>query len=149
MYDCNQKYHAGKLNRILVICGPGSFFSRENIIEIDNGGDGYAAARHLKQFGFNPKVMNFKTPEKPHFLNLINACQANEISVVQYNPEKDTADSISDQHDMVVDGIFGFSFKGPIKPPYDQLLVDLKKISIPIFSIDNPSGWEIEKGTTQ
>jgi len=46
----------------------------------------------------------------------------------------------------VVDAIFGFSFKPPVKEPYLKLLQDLKNIKTPIFSIDIPSGWDVEKG---
>jgi len=83
-------------------------------------------------------------------LNLIKACSANGINIWTYkddeNLQKNFISILDKDYDMIVDGIFGFSFKGPLKPPYDKLFVDLKGIKTPIFSIDNPSGWEIEKG---
>lgn len=49
---------------------------------------------------------------------------------------------------MIVDGIFGFSFKPPVREPYDKILDGFKEIKnkVPIFSIDIPSGWDVEKG---
>jgi NAD(P)H-hydrate epimerase len=39
-----------------------------------------------------------------------------------------------------VDAIFGFSFKPPIRTPYDLVIEALKAIKTPIISVDNPSG---------
>lgn len=50
---------------------------------------------------------------------------------------------------MIVDGIFGFSFKPPIRQPYNLVLNGFKNISTPIFSIDIPSGWDVEKGNIE
>ena len=47
---------------------------------------------------------------------------------------------------MIVDGIFGFSFKPPIRKPYDSVLDLFQIIQKPIFSIDIPSGWDVVKG---
>jgi len=48
---------------------------------------------------------------------------------------------------MVVDGIFGFSFNPPMREPYASLIRNFKAlISLPIFSIDIPSGWDVENG---
>ena len=117
---------------------------------IDNGGDGYVAARHLKFLGMNPKIMIVKKPEKPLYKGLVKACESNDIEVIDYNEKSDFKDTfveaINKGYDMVIDAIFGFSFQGPIRKPYDEILNGLKNLNIPIFSIDIPSGWDIEKG---
>jgi len=41
---------------------------------------------------------------------------------------------------LVVDAIFGFSFKGNARPPFGDVLSALKEVKIPICSIDVPSG---------
>ncbi len=46
----------------------------------------------------------------------------------------------------ILDGIFGYSFKGPLKPELQPLFESLKNTEIPIFSIDVPSGWDIDDG---
>ncbi|KAJ1330146.1 YjeF family domain-containing protein [Batrachochytrium salamandrivorans] len=40
----------------------------------------------------------------------------------------------------------GFSFSGDIRPPFDSILRSLKASTLPIVSIDIPSGWDVEKG---
>ncbi len=47
---------------------------------------------------------------------------------------------INDNYSFVVDAIFGFSFKGNVRPPFDSLLNVLKQVSIPLCSVDVPSG---------
>jgi len=48
----------------------------------------------------------------------------------------------------VLDAVFGFSFKGPVKPPFDTVLDKIKDAcsSIGVVSVDIPSGWDVEKG---
>lgn len=44
------------------------------------------------------------------------------------------------EYDLIVDGIFGFGFKPPIREPFGEILMALKTTKIPIVSIDVPSG---------
>ena len=99
-------------------------------------------------FGWEPQLLQFKNPEKDLFKNLTKRCQANKIPVLSYQEDKIKGDFVGflNGFDIVIDAIFGFSFKGPVKEPFDKVLEDLKKISKPIFSIDIPSGWDVEKG---
>jgi NAD(P)H-hydrate epimerase len=94
-------------------------------------------------------MLLFRKPEKEHFKNLIKACEANDIKIMNYQEEerfqKVWVKSL-DEYDLVMDAIFGFSFRGPLKSPYDKILPEMKTLKTPIFSIDTPSGWEIEKG---
>ena len=41
---------------------------------------------------------------------------------------------------MVVDAIFGFSFKGSVRAPFDSVLTTLKDVKRPVASVDIPSG---------
>lgn len=47
---------------------------------------------------------------------------------------------INDNYNFVLDAIFGFSFRGDVRSPFDVILDVLKSISVPIASIDVPSG---------
>ena len=40
----------------------------------------------------------------------------------------------------------GFSFQPPLRPPFDVILKLIGSSKIPIFSVDIPSGWDVEKG---
>lgn len=50
------------------------------------------------------------------------------------------ADEVDELYNVVIDAIFGFSFKGAVREPFAAVLSTLKKISAPIASVDIPSG---------
>ncbi|XP_059205440.1 NAD(P)H-hydrate epimerase [Centropristis striata] len=118
---------------LLVICGPGN-----------NGGDGLVCARHLKLFGYEPTILYPKRPNKPLFQGLTTQCQKMEIPFLTEMPE---AKVIDEAYNLVIDAIFGFSFKGAVREPFGSILDVLKKTTAPIASIDIPSGWDVEQGS--
>lgn len=121
------------LASVLVICGPGN-----------NGGDGLVCARHLKMFGYEPAVFYPKRPSKPLFEGLTTQCQKMDIPFLSEFPAE--AELIDGAYSLVVDAIFGFSFKGAVREPFNSILKTLKHVTIPIASIDIPSGWDVETG---
>lgn len=121
-----------KKGAVLVCCGPGN-----------NGGDGLVCARHLAMFGYVPTVYYPKRPNKPLFQNLTTQCQEMEIPFLSFLPD---AQLISDSYNFVVDALFGFSFKPPVRPEFVDCINKLKNLNIPLCSVDVPSGWDIEKG---
>ncbi|XP_076157099.1 NAD(P)H-hydrate epimerase isoform X1 [Alosa pseudoharengus] len=118
---------------VLIICGPGN-----------NGGDGLVCARHLKLFGYEPTILYPKRPNKPLFNSLTIQCEKMGISFLTEMPEDEVID---EAYNLVVDAIFGFSFQGAVREPFGAILSTLKKITVPIASIDIPSGWDVEKGS--
>ena len=68
----------------------------------------------------------------------MNQCEKMSIPFVTSLPH--ASESISNSYNLVVDALFGFSFKGEIRPPFDDVLEKLKGVTIPICSIDIPSG---------
>jgi NAD(P)H-hydrate epimerase len=50
---------------------------------------------------------------------------------------------------LVVDALFGFSFKPPMREPYKSVISEFKKIEQKILSVDIPSGWDVEGGNTE
>jgi len=117
---------------VLVCVGPGN-----------NGGDGLVCARHLKMFGYSPSVYYPKRTNKPLFQNLTKQCQQMDIPFLLFLPESQL---ITEAFNFVVDAIFGFSFQGPIRGDFVDVLEKLKKVEIPVGSIDIPSGWDVERG---
>jgi NAD(P)H-hydrate epimerase len=119
---------AGK--RVIVVSGPGN-----------NGGDGLVAARHLKQFGYQPKLVYPKPSKGILFENLVQQCRDHDIDVA-------TATSLSELNtaDIIVDAIFGFSFKGPAKEPFLSIIEAFRDTSTPVLSVDVPSGWDVDRG---
>ncbi|KAK1805550.1 hypothetical protein P4O66_019211 [Electrophorus voltai] len=62
--------------------------------------------------------------------------------------EGPSAEEIDEVYNLVVDAIFGFSFKGAVREPFGDILSVLKKVTVPIASVDIPSGWDVEKGSS-
>lgn len=121
--------------KVLVCCGPGN-----------NGGDGLVAARHLKIFGYSPEIYYPKRPNKDLFLNLTLQCKRQFIPFIEEMPD---AGCINEQYNFLVDAIFGFSFRGDVRPPFDSVIDVLKSVSVPIASVDIPSGWNVENGNSE
>ncbi|XP_061110197.1 NAD(P)H-hydrate epimerase [Conger conger] len=120
---------------VLVICGPGN-----------NGGDGLVCARHLKLFGYEPSVLYPKRPNKPLFHSLTTQCEKMDIPFLSEMPSE--AAVIDEAYNLVVDAIFGFSFQGAVREPFGAILATLKRATVPIASVDVPSGWDVEKGSS-
>ncbi|XP_058790875.1 NAD(P)H-hydrate epimerase [Phymastichus coffea] len=118
-------------NAILVCCGPGN-----------NGGDGLVCARHLKIFGYSPELYYPQRTNNTLYQNLFHQCMENDIPVLETTADvKDTK-----SYKLIVDALFGFSFKPPVRPNFIPIIDILKNSSAPICSIDIPSGWNVETG---
>lgn len=132
-------YSSDKFRRILVICGPGN-----------NGGDGLVAARHLQLFGYDVSVLYPKrSGREPFYANLVRQCEKLDIPFVEldeFPAGAAGAATLSDAYDVVVDAIFGFSFSGELRAPFDRIVTVLSSCGLPIVSVDVPSGWDIERG---
>ena len=59
---------------------------------------------------------------------------------------KEEYEKIFDEFDIIVDALFGFSFKGEIRQPFKTIIESMKKYENKIISIDIPSGFDIDKG---
>ncbi|KIY46724.1 YjeF N-terminal domain-like protein [Fistulina hepatica ATCC 64428] len=124
-------YHKDKYPRVLVCCGPGN-----------QGGDGLVAARHLGMFGYKPTVFVPKPGSKDIYKRLQIQCDNMRIRTV----DGAAFDNALSSSDVILDAIFGFSFKGPMRPPFDSVISKLTKSGLPIVSVDIPSGWDVEQG---
>lgn len=123
-------YPVGTSSSILVCCGPGN-----------NGGDGLVCARHLKLFGYSPEIYYPKQTNNRLYENLLHQCIENDIPQVQ-NVEQDHVNRYS----LIVDALFGFSFKPPVRAEFINIVDSLVQTTVPICSIDIPSGWHVEDG---
>ncbi len=55
---------------------------------------------------------------------------------------------IDEAYNLVIDAIFGFSFKGAVREPFGLILDVLKRTTVPIASIDIPSGQFLQKNVS-
>ncbi|KAJ0975985.1 hypothetical protein J5N97_017950 [Dioscorea zingiberensis] len=134
-------YKSSEYNRILVLCGPGN-----------NGGDGLVAARHLYHFGYKLFVCYPKRTPKTLYTGLVTQLESLSIPFL---PVEELPQSLADDFDLIVDAMFGFSFHGKPRPPFDDLIQRL--VLLPnvdnglkrrpaMVSVDIPSGWHVEEG---
>ncbi|XP_030528524.1 pyridoxine/pyridoxamine 5'-phosphate oxidase 1, chloroplastic isoform X1 [Rhodamnia argentea] len=136
-----EAYKASEYKRILAICGPGN-----------NGGDGLVAARHLFHFGYKPCICYPKRTPKPLYTGLVTQLESLRVPFLSV---EDLPSDLSSEFDILVDAVFGFSFHGAARPPFDDIIRRLagmrksdqaNKKSPAIVSIDIPSGWHVEEG---
>lgn len=134
-------YGVNQYSRVLVICGPGN-----------NGGDGLVASRHLFHFGYKPSICYPKRTDKPVYHGLVTQLQSLSVPFLQAD---ELSSALAGNFDIVVDAIFGFSFHGKPRPPFDRLIKHLADTSesnakdigvVPVVSVDIPSGWDVEEG---
>ncbi|KAG0436110.1 NAD(P)H-hydrate epimerase [Dictyocoela muelleri] len=141
---------AGKIviNKILLCIGPGN-----------NGGDGLVIARYLKYAGFSVDIWCPKTKHlnllqictKIRILNIHSVNDKNEKSKEKNNfkayPDPDNNDYNVvfvnlKEYDLIIDSLFGFSFKKPLREPYFSMIRKFR--GLPVISIDVPSGYEVD-----
>ncbi|KAK2074987.1 hypothetical protein P8C59_009152 [Phyllachora maydis] len=118
-----------KGSRILVACGPGN-----------NGGDGLVAARHLRQYGYQPTIFYPKRGKNELYQRLVKQLEDLEV------PFTDDFPSALHNSDHIVDAIFGFSFSGEVREPFSAVIKAMEETQLPVTAIDAPSSWSIEEG---
>jgi hydroxyethylthiazole kinase-like uncharacterized protein yjeF len=128
-----------EIPKVLILCGPGN-----------NGGDGLVAARHLKHFGYSINVVLPKKSKGVLFDSLVQQCKDLHIPVAAESLPKEEYVN----YDLIIDALFGFSFKGPPREPFTSIILALAEVSappsssstayVPVLSVDVPSGWTID-----
>lgn len=133
-------YPPKTVDDVVVLCGPGN-----------NGGDGLVAARHLVQFGYNNvQIVYPKATTKPLYLNLMNQARLSGVQVGESLPQFFiSGDSKRLEQCLVIDAIFGFSFKGDIREPFATLISLVKAAGVRSVAVDIPSGWDVELGDSK
>ncbi|KAK4684837.1 hypothetical protein P7C73_g5325, partial [Tremellales sp. Uapishka_1] len=122
------------------------------------GGDGLVAARHLYMFHYKPTIYLPKAGSKDIYKRLLTQCENLKIPVVDGTDEFRSA---LKENDVILDAIFGmvtllflvvsdhaagFSFHPPLRAPFHTVLKAIKASSLPILSVDIPSGWSVTDG---
>jgi NAD(P)H-hydrate epimerase len=104
------------------------------------GGDGLVCARHLHHYGYTPTIYYPKQTSAELFSRLVT--QLKNLSV----PFTQDFSSALSSADFVIDAIFGFSVRLPIKPPFDAAITAMETTRKPVLAIDTPSSWDVEGG---
>mmetsp|Transcript_3010 Transcript_3010/g.9221 ORF Transcript_3010/g.9221 Transcript_3010/m.9221 type:complete len:266 (+) Transcript_3010:93-890(+) len=113
---------------VLVVAGPGN-----------NGGDGLVAGRHLCRFGYNVKVLYPKQGKQEYYKKLVKQLEAEGIEFVS---------EVTDA-DIILDSIFGFSFKGAVRDPFVDVIKRINESkNAKVVCVDVPSGWDVDGKST-
>jgi ADP-dependent NAD(P)H-hydrate dehydratase / NAD(P)H-hydrate epimerase len=112
---------------VAVLCGPGN-----------NGGDGFVAARHLKERGYKVRLGFNGDPAR---LPADAAAMAERWGEAR---QKLSSDLLSGG-DVVVDALFGAGLARPIEGAFAELIDRVNASDLPVVAIDVPSGID---GTT-
>jgi len=86
-----------------------------------------------------------KPGSKEIYQRLHKQCTNLSIPTLPPTPPQDLRNS----YDVILDAIFGFSFHPPVRAPFDTLITLLATSSLPIVSVDIPSGWDVERGPVE
>ncbi|GAB5364017.1 hypothetical protein AAMO2058_000933500 [Amorphochlora amoebiformis] len=131
---CSVEEKYGEFSKnVLIICGPGN-----------NGGDGLVAARHLWHFGFRPRVVYPKDPPKTDFFEKL-ITQLKDLGITVSSDLPKSPQGLG-PYPLILDAMFGFSFKGTPRAPYGGIIAEINKSKATLISVDIPSGWDVEKG---
>ncbi len=131
---------AGK--KIIIFCGTGN-----------NGGDGFAAARHLAGLGAEVHVVligdpkKIRTPEaKANYSVLCSMRESVKLSIIKTVEDLEEIRRDLEDAEAVIDAIFGTGIRGEIREPWRsaiQLINSAKGLRI---AVDMPSGVDPDTG---
>ncbi len=126
------------LDTALVVCGKGS-----------NGGDGLAAALHLKSLGLDVRVFLLCQPgDLTGDAAAVLADVAREKVLLQAGVEAASlAGALRERlgRGLVVDAVFGTGFRPPMEGRWAAAIEAVNDSGLPVLSIDLPSGMDADR----
>ncbi len=114
--------------RYAVLCGPGN-----------NGGDGYVAARALKQAGADVRLFHLGDPQrlKGDAISALADCPVEGETIGGFIPLAG---------EVVIDAIFGAGLSRPVPDEVAAVIARVAAADIPVISVDLPSGLDGRSG---
>lgn len=116
---------------ILVLCGPGN-----------NGGDGYVAARYLKNRGHTVRLAALGDPSK------LTGDAAANFKRWQGDTEEVSVDHLT-ADTVIIDALFGAGLTRPIEGTAAEVLERATEMHLPSIAVDLPSGINGNTGAAQ
>ena len=127
-----------KATSIVIFCGYGN-----------NGGDGFVAARYLLNRGHNVVIYVVGKQKKMSKDTKINFDIINKMKImvkkITNQEQINIATRYIGKRQLIIDAVFGIGLKGRLDTFYCYLFKKINS-SIPILSIDIPSGLDADKG---
>ena len=130
----------GPHRSILIACGGGN-----------NGGDGYAMARHLSNAGCDVHIVAHTPLEELQGDARINALIAARMGISMHSPEE--LGDLLGRATMLVDALLGTGFQvladRPLREPMRSMIARLANERPPlVLAVDLPSGMDADTGET-
>ncbi len=123
-------------------------FSRGKLIVCagkgNNGGDGLAAARHLKNFGYDVEIFLITKElanEPMRYLKIAELMNINLFTSIDELKLKIKS------YDLVIDSLIGYSLSGAPRGIYKEAIEAINTVSCPVVACDIPSGVDTDHGT--
>lgn len=130
-----------ELQPVGILCGKGN-----------NGGDGFALARHFINDGFDVIVYTLSegnrlpADAKTNFDILKELIKTNKSSkIVQYKNKSDLKYLKNCQ--LIADALLGTGTQGSLRPPYSEIIENVNRINCYKIAIDIPSGLNADSGS--
>ena len=134
--SCNSLTSKWNFSSCLIVCGHGN-----------NGGDGFALARHLSNRNYKVRIVLIGNEKKFSYETKTNFLIARKLKIEFYvNPQKVDFKRIVSASDITVDALFGTGFHGNIDSFYRKYFKIINSSSKRIFSLDIPSGIDSDTG---
>lgn len=136
-----QNYHGiNILTRLGFICSKGN-----------NGGDGFAAARHFANNGFEVLVIYLGSENEMSPDCLVNyrilyklSKENKKIKLKKYSSVQDL--NLLKNYDIIFDAMLGSGMEGDLREPYKTIIEYLNRINAYKIAIDIPTGLDSDKG---
>lgn len=121
-------------DKIIAICGAGN-----------NGGDGVAAVRLLKESGYDVAVLMLGQQEK-YSVELCEQIKiAENLGVTIYQAESVTEEKLQ-QYTIIIDAIFGIGLGREISGDYARWITWINRSHARVIAVDIPSGIHASNG---
>ncbi|MEN8193157.1 MAG: NAD(P)H-hydrate dehydratase [Bacteroidota bacterium] len=118
----------------------------------NNGGDGFATARHLLNNNYNVLIVFIGKESELKGDALINYRVLKNLIKNHTSSKLKIFSSQSDLRelkncDVIIDALLGTGTKGEPKHPYDKIIEYINQINSPKISVDLPSGLNLDNST--
>jgi hydroxyethylthiazole kinase-like uncharacterized protein yjeF len=122
--------------RVLVVCGKGN-----------NGGDGFAAARLLKEAGWNPIVLLLGNVSELKTDSAENWSRAHSAGVTCLEDAAgERLENLIAETDLIIDALFGTGLTKSLEGVYSAAVQQINRAGKEVISIDVPSGVSSDSG---
>ncbi|MCX7797493.1 MAG: NAD(P)H-hydrate dehydratase [Melioribacter sp.] len=130
-----------KTKTVGIVCGKGN-----------NGGDGFALARHFVINGFTVYIISLGSEEELKGDALINfriiknlLAEYPQSKLIVYQSLKDL--TILDNCDIIIDAMLGTGSRGILNEPYKQIVQYINELNAYRIAVDLPTGLDLETAT--